>query len=82
MSLNFRIEIVASLFLITFTVNNIFSLSISLGYVSHKELRFIILKLEIKLIGVTVKNTISNILCEIKSGVLNIKYKESIFKEV
>ena len=63
-------------------INNIFSLNILLSCVSYKELRSIILKLEIKLIKVIVKDTISNILYNIKLGVFSAKYKKPIFKEV
>ena len=63
--------------------NNIFFLNILLGYVSYNKLRFIILKLKIKLIGAIVENTINKILCiEVKSEVLNTKYKELIYKNV
>ena len=48
----------------------------------YKELRFIILKLKIKLIEIIIKNIISNILYKVKSSVLNTKYKKLIYKEV
>ena len=53
-----------------------------LGCVSYKELKFIILKLKIELVEITIKNIINNILYKIKLGVLNTKYKELTFKEV
>ena len=46
-----------------------------LSYVFYRELRFIALKLEIKLVEAIVKNIIDNILYKIKPGVLNTKYK-------
>ena len=63
-------------------VNNIFSLNILLSCVLYRELRFIILKLKIELVGATIKNIVNNILYGVKSGVFNIKYKEPIFKEI
>ena len=53
-----------------------------LSCVSRKELRFIILKLEIKLAGIIIKNIINNILYKIKPSILNTKYKEPIFKKI
>ena len=54
-----------------------------LGCVSYNKLRFIILKLEIKLVGAIIENIISKILyIEIKSRVLNTEYKKPIYKEV
>ena len=53
-----------------------------LGYISRRELRFIILKLEIKLVGVKIKDIVGNILYKTKSNILNIKYKELIFEEI
>ena len=50
--------------------------------VLYRELKSIILKLKIKLIGTIVKNIISNILYSVKPNILNIKYKKPIFKEV
>ena len=63
-------------------MNGIFSLNILLNYVFYRELRFIILKLEIKLIKITVENIISNILRKIKPNILNTKNKELTFKEI
>ena len=53
-----------------------------LGCVSYKELRFIILKLKVKLIGAIVKDIINNILYKIKPATFSTKYKELIFKEI
>ena len=53
-----------------------------MNYVSYKELKSIILKLKIKLVGIIDKNIINNILYNIKPGVLNAEYKKLIFKEV
>ena len=53
-----------------------------LGCVSCRELRFIILKLEIKLIGVIIKDAVSNILYRVKPNIFSTEYKELIFKEV
>ena len=64
-------------------VNNTLFLNILLGCVSYNKLKSIILKLKIKLVGATVENIINKILCiEIKSRVLNTKYKKLIYKEV
>ena len=53
-----------------------------MSYVSCNKLRFIILKLEIELVGIIIENIINKILCiEIKSKVLNSKYKKLINKE-
>ena len=63
--------------------NNIFSLNVLLGYVFYNKSKSIILKLEIKLAKITVKNIISKTLhIEIKSRVLNTKYKKLIYKEI
>ena len=53
-----------------------------MGCISCRELKSIILKLEIKLVEVIVKDVINNILYRVKSGVFNIEYKELIFKEI
>ena len=54
-----------------------------MGYVSHNKSRFIILKLEMKLIETTVKDIVNKTLhIEIKSKVLNTEYKKLIYKEV
>ena len=54
-----------------------------LDYVFYNKLRFIILKLEIKLIGAIIKDIINKILyIKIKSKILNTEYKEPIYKEI
>ena len=54
-----------------------------LSCVPYNKLKFIILKLEIKLIKIIIKDTISKILCiKIKNKILNAEYKEPIYKEV
>ena len=63
-------------------VNGIFSLNILLGCVSYRQLRFIVLKLKIKLAEAIIKDVISNILYKVKLGVFSAKYKELIFKKV
>ena len=64
------------------TANSIFLLNVLLGCVSYNELRFIALKLEIKLAGVIVKGVISDTLrVRVKLGVLSTKYKEPTYKE-
>ena len=66
-----------------FIANSIFFLNILLGCVSYNKLRSIALKLEIELVGATVENIISKILCvEVKSKVLSAEYKELIYKKV
>ena len=62
--------------------NSISSLNILLNCVSYRELRFIILKLEIELAGAIVKNIVSNILYNIKFNILSARYKELKFKEI
>ena len=64
------------------TANSIFLLNVLLDCVSYNELRFIALKLEIKLAGVTVKGMIGDILrVRVKLRVLGAKYKEPTYKE-
>ena len=54
-----------------------------MDYIFYNELRFIVLKLEIELLGVIVESIISKILyVEVKSSVLNVEYKKLIYKEV
>ena len=54
-----------------------------MSYVSYDKLRFIKLKLEIKLIEIIVEYIINIILyIKIKSKIFNTKYKELIYKEV
>ena len=54
-----------------------------LSYISYNKLRSIILKLEIKLVGAIVKDTVSEILCiEIKSKIFNTEYKKPIYREI
>ena len=63
--------------------NNIFSLNILLGCVLYNKLKFIILKLEIKLAKITVKNIINKTLyIKVKSRVLNTEYKKPTYKKV
>ena len=58
-------------------------LNILLSYISYNKQRFIVLKIEIKLIEIIVKDIIYKTLyIEIKSRIFNTKYKESIYKEV
>ena len=62
--------------------NNILSLNILLNCVSYNKLRFIILKLKIKLIETTIKNIISKTLyIKIKPKVLSAKYKRPTYKK-
>ena len=66
-----------------FKINSILSLNILLSYIFYNKLRFIILKLEIELVEIIIENIINIILyIKIKSRILNIKYKELIYKEV
>ena len=65
------------------TANNILSLNVLLNCVPYNKLRFIILKLEIKLAPTIIKSAINKTLyIRIKSRVLNTKYKELIYKEI
>ena len=64
------------------TANNIFLLNVLLGCVPCNELRSIALKLEIKLVGATVKGAVGDILrVRVKLGVLGAKYEEPTYKE-
>ena len=64
-------------------MNNIFSLNILLNCVSYNKLRFIALKLKIKLMEIIVKGAVNKTLyIKIKSEVLNTEYKKLIYKKV
>ena len=64
------------------TANGIFPLNVLLGCVSYNESRSIALKLEIKLVGVTVEGAVGDILrVRVKLGVLGAEYKEPTYKE-
>ena len=54
-----------------------------MGCVSYNKLKFIILKLKIKLVGAPVENIVNKILyVKIKFEVLNTEYKKPLYKEV
>ena len=54
-----------------------------MGYVFNNKLRFIILKLEIELTEIIIKDAINKILyIKIKPKIFNTEYKEPIYKKV
>ena len=58
-------------------------MNILLNYVTYNKLRCIILKLEIKLIEIIIKNTVNKILrIKTESRVLNTEYKKLTYKEI
>ena len=64
------------------TANSIFLLNVLLDCVPYNKLRSIALKLEIKLVGATVKGAVDDTLCvRVKLRVLSTKYKEPTYKE-